>query len=63
MNSGHYFCSYCNDVKLINFTERYIQCPDCQNFSCIWVLKKPVPTPVKPADAKDMFREIREGVQ
>lgn len=37
MSSGHYFCSFCNDVKFVRFTERYEVCPDCHHRSMTWV--------------------------
>jgi hypothetical protein len=67
-NSGHWFCSYCNDVKFLprpasveeDDAER---CLDCKNNSLRWV--KHIASRrgrVSALEAESLFREMREAI-
>ena len=67
-NSGHWFCSCCNDVKFIPRpadvnADVVDECLDCKNNSLKWV--KHIPTrrgSVSAYAAVTLFRNLREAV-
>lgn len=62
--AGHYFCSCCNDVKFMHFTERYEVCPDCHNHSCVWVPdKKTIVASMTPEQAAQQFQQLKESLK
>jgi hypothetical protein len=62
MNS-HYFCSFCNDVVHMHFTERHEVCPVCHNHSAVWVPDTTKPQPISPEKAQELFNQIYDKIK
>ena len=67
MNDGHWFCSFCDDIKFLpapaadskNDVER---CLDCKNNSLYWIPAKDK-RPMSPERAAILFHQMKEAVK
>ena len=66
MTSGHFFCSFCNDVVNLRFTgEESEQCPVCRHHSAQWVphvRRRSGRVALDPERGKMLFQQIKEAL-
>jgi hypothetical protein len=68
--SGHWYCSYCNDIKFLPApantaeSEAVERCLDCKNNSLVWVTHaSSLRGRVTVERANELFQQVKEAAQ